>query len=150
MNQSMLVPYRLFEEPRVQNMVSKLGTCGKADFVDIYIRIKMCKGVYPLDAVMGMAGGKKGHLNRLKRLLTKFELFVIDNGMVSLMEGLRPRDFVRRESNQKRTEKVKELEERTYEGTLMPEDLKQMDCEAKEKLKSQIREENEKELLAFE
>ncbi len=142
-------PFRLEEDERVKNLRARLGFEGMGMFWEVYRRIRLGGGQYPLDSIILMAEGKAARVKKIQRLLTEFDLFLIDMGMVSMGSGLTVKSFKARHSVIDLQNQVDEIQERTYDDTLMPEELAAMDAQAKERLQTRIKENNQHALLDF-
>lgn len=143
-------PFRLEEDERIKRLKSKLGFEGMGIFWEVYRRIRLGGGQYPLDSIILMGGDKASCVKKIRRVLTDYNLFLIDMGMVSMSTGLTVKSFKNTaDSVGSLQQKVNEIEGRSYAGTLMPEELAAMDTQAKEQLQSRIKENNQHALLEF-
>lgn len=137
-------PFELESEPRVQKVFDKMWFTGIGIWKIIYEKLKLGKGTYPVDSIMATAGGKKSRERQIQRVLTEFDLFTIENGMISLREGLNTSHFIHKESIAKKTKKANELENKDYSDNIFPEESKALDLEAARQLKEEIKEQTAK------
>jgi len=131
-------PYELDKEERIQKLYNKMWFTGVGILEFIYKKLRLGKGSYPLDSILATAGDKKIRRRQIERVLTKFDLFVIDNGMVSLRPGLNMSDFKKRDTLTKKAKRAAELTQKDYSDNLFPEDAQRMDLAEAEKLNSEV------------
>lgn len=139
-------PYELDQEPRIQKLYQKMWFTGIGILEFIYKKLRLGKGSYPLDSILATANGKKTRLRQLQRVLNDFDLFIIENGMVSLRPGLNTNDFIRRDSISKKAKRASELTQQDYSDNLFPEDAQRMDLAEAERLNQEVRDANAEEL----
>lgn len=139
MSSSYLNPYQLYQEPRIQKLYQKMWFTGTGIFEFIYRKIRLGRGVYPLDSIVSEAGPSKKRQAQVKRVLTQFDLFVIEHGMVSLRPGLNTSDFIRRESLEQKARKASELCTRDYKGEIFPEESRALDRAEAARLEKEVR-----------
>lgn len=138
--------FGLEEEPRVQTLLRRMSFEGIGIFDMVVRRVRLGRGLYALDSVLAMAN-TEARRRKVQRVLTEFDLFVMENGMVSLREGLSASSFNRSESIKDKVKKVDEIQKRTYNDTFFPVELQAMDAEAADTINEEIR---EKVMKAFE
>lgn len=142
MSSSYLNPYEIYSEPRIRNLFAKMWFTGTGIFDFIYRQIRKGNGRYPLDSLLLKAGANKRRHAQMKRVLTDFDLFLIENGMVSLRPGLNTSDFVRRESLHSKVLRAQELATRDYRDNIFPEESRAMDRAEAVRLEEEVREAN--------
>jgi len=137
-------PFGLSAEPRMAKLQKKMWLDGPGIFWYIYEKLRLGGGRYPLDSIMLIAGNSKARQRKVSRVLTEFDLFIIENGMVSLQSGLSVADI----SPKKRvtpSDQVGEIRQRLADGysdNLFPEESRQMDEAAITRIQDEIRETN--------
>lgn len=132
-------PFELCMEPRIQNLRSKMSFEGMGIFWDIYRLIRLGSGKYALDSIIGLADGRPAKERKVRRVLTEFRLFIVENGMVSLQPGLSASDFVTKEKSLSAKARIAaNIGSEGYENSLFAEEMHQMDEEARQKLQQQI------------
>lgn len=130
--------FGLEEEPRVQTLFRRMSFEGIGIFDMVVRRVRLGRGLYALDSVLAMAN-TEARRRKVKRVLTEFDLFVVENGMVSLREGLSASSFNKGESVKDKVKKVSEIQKRTYTDTFFPEELQAMDEKAADTFNDEIR-----------
>lgn len=149
-----LHPYELENDERMKLLDKKIPDSGMGVFWKIFYRLRRGNGTYALSGLIAeIAGDSRLRRKRLERVLNEFNLFIIENGMVSLAQGLtvselRPR-HERNISNKDKLKQVQEKIARGYDDTIMPEALRQMDLDALQRVQDDVRIENEKQLIQF-
>lgn len=131
--------FGLEEEPRVQTLFRRMSFEGIGIFDMVVRRVRLGRGLYALDSLLAMANTETRR-RKVKRVLTEFDLFVIENGMVSLREGLSASSFSKTESIKEKVKKVNEIQKRDYKDTFFPQELQAMDEKAAETINGEIRE----------
>jgi len=144
-------PYELEQDERMKRLDKKFPDSGHGVFWKIYHRIRLGNGTYPITALYAeISGSNKQRQHRLRCVLTDFDLFIIENNMVTLANGLtiselHPRQD-RQPSSSDRLKKIQENIQKGYDNTLFPEESRQMDEEALQRVQEDIREANEEQL----
>lgn len=146
MSSSYLNPYEIYSEPRIRKLYEKMWFTGTGIFDFIYRQIRKGNGRYPLDSLLLKAGTKKRQQAQMKRVITGYDLFLVENGMVSLRPGLNTSDFVRRESLHSKVQRAQELTTRDYRDNIFPEESRAMDRAEAVRLEQEVREANLKEV----
>lgn len=132
-------PFELCLEPRVQNLRRRMSFEGMGIFWDIYRLVRLGSGKYALDSIIGLADGRPTKERKIGRVLTEFNLFIVENGMVSLQPGLSASDFVTKEKSlTAKARMAANIGNEGYDNTLFPEDMQQMDDEARRTLEEQV------------
>lgn len=132
-------PFELCLEPRVQNLRHRMSFEGMGIFWDIYRLVRLGSGKYALDSIIGLADGRPIKERKIGRVLTEFNLFIVENGMVSLQPGLSASDFVTKEKSlTAKARMAANTGNEGYDNTLFPEDMQQMDDEARRTLEEQV------------
>lgn len=130
--------FGLEEEPRVQTLFRRMSFEGIGIFDMVVRRVRLGRGLYALDSLLSMAN-TEARRRKVQRVLTEFDLFVVENGMVSLREGLSASSFNKGESMKDKVKKVDEIRKRTYTDTFFPEELQAMDEKAADTFNDEIR-----------
>lgn len=144
-------PFELENDPRILRLDKVFPDSGFGVFYKIRNRICLGGGQYALSGIVAELGGNNTRRKqRLERVLTDFDLFVIENGMVALAQGLTvselyPRN-ARHQSNTDRLKQVQQNIQKGYDGNLFPEESRQMDEEALQKVQSEIRAQNQEQI----
>lgn len=144
-------PFGLSAEQRMANLQRKMWFEGTGIFWYIFEKLRLGGGKYPLDSLLLAANGSEPRQRKIQRVLSDFDLFAIENGMVSLQSGLSVADLLpkRRISPQ---DKVAEIRQRIYNGyddNLFPDDCKEMDESALVRTQQEIRMHNAVEISQF-
>lgn len=144
-------PFGLSAEQRMANLQRKMWFEGTGIFWYIFEKLRLGGGKYPLDSLLLAANGSEPRQRKIKRVLSDFDLFVIENGMVSLQSGLSVADLLpkRRINLQDKVAEIRQRINDGYDDSLFPEDCKQMDESALESAKEDIRERNHRELQSI-
>lgn len=134
------------------NLQRKMWFEGTGIFWYIFEKLRLGGGKYPLDSLLLAANGSESRQRKIKRVLSDFDLFAIENGMVSLQSGLSVADLLpkKRLTPQNRVAEIhKIMDEEEQTPNLFPEESRQMLEDALESAKEDIRERNEAELNAL-
>ena len=137
-------PYELEQDERMKRLDKKFPDSGHGVFWKIYHRIRLGNGTYPITALYAeITGNDKRRRHRLRCVLTDFDLFIIENNMVMLSNGLtiselHPRQE-RKPSSSDRLKQIQQNIDEGYDSTLFPEDLRAMDNMSIENIKDEIR-----------
>lgn len=132
-------PFELCMEPRIQNLRRKMSFEGMGIFWDIYRLIRLGSGKYALDSIIALADERPAKERKVRRVLTEFRLFIVENGMVSLQPGLSASDFVTKEKSlSAKARMAANIGSEGYENSLFAEEMQQMDEEERQKLQQQI------------
>ena len=140
-------PFALLKEQRVKTLVERMGIVGTGILLHIYLLLRKCGGKYPLDSIMGLAKGRQQE-KQVTRVLTEFDLFRIDDGIVSLQSGLSAAEL-RPGSTVKPKDMAGEIRQKLregYDGEMFPEEFRQMDSETLVRVNVETREHNEQEI----
>lgn len=147
-------PYELENDARMKLLDKRMPDSGPGVFWKIFYRLRLGNGTYPLSAIISeIAGENKVRRRRVERVLNEFNLFIIENKMVTLANGLTISDIhprnERKPSTQEKLEKIQQNISEGYDNTLMPDELRQMDETALKKVQSEIREANADQLASI-
>ena len=147
-------PYELENDERYMLLRRKMWCEGTGIFWDVFMRLKRGNSTYPVSAILEeISGGRDTRKRKVSRVLTEFDLFVIDDGMVSLSTGftmneLHPRSE-RKKSSRERLEKIQQSIADGYDDTLFPDETREMDEQALQSVQDEIRENNQAELSSL-
>lgn len=141
-------PFGLSTEQRMANLQRKMWFEGTGIFWYIFEKLRLGGGKYPLDSILLAANGSEPRQRKIKRVLTDFDLFAIENGMVSLQSGLSVADLLpkRRVSPQDKVAEIRQRIEEGYDDNLFPEESREMDESALVRTQKEIRNRNEAEI----
>lgn len=146
-------PFELEKDGRIRRMDQALPDSGFGLFNKIRNCICLGGGSYALSGLLSelTAGShREQRRKRLERVLTEFDLFVMEAGLVRLAPGLTVKEMYPREertaSPSERLKKVEASMGKGYDEELFPEDSRQMDQTAAQRLREEIRSENLKAL----
>lgn len=147
-------PFELENDERIRRMDRLLPDSGFGVFIKIRNRISRGGGSYALSGIMSeLTASSQKRRRRVERVLTEFDLFVVEDGMVRLAPGLTVKEMYprgeRTESPSERLKKVQESMSRGYDEELFPEEMQRMDAAAAAALSQEIRSENQKALEAL-
>ena len=142
-------PYELDQEARIQKLYRKMWFTGTGILEFIYKKLRLGKGTYPLDSILATAGNNKARRRQLERVLNDFDLFVIENGMISLRPGLSTTDFIHRDTISRKARRAAELTQQDYSDNLFPEESREADLAEAQRLNEEVREHNESQLIQF-
>lgn len=133
------------------NLQRKMWFEGTGIFWYIFEKLRLGGGKYPLDSLLLAANGSEPRQRKIKRVLTDFDLFAIENGMVSLQSGLSVADLLpkRRINPQDRVAEIRQRIDDGYEQTFFPEECREMDENALSQAQQEIRDRNEAELQSI-
>lgn len=133
-------PFELEFEPRMQTLRHKMWCEGIGIFWEVYRLVRLGRGQYPLDSILALAEGRQARERKIGRVISEFNLFLVENGMVSLQPGLNVSAFVQRDSIRKKAKTASTIGQDDYDNTLFPDDMQQMDDEARRILQQQVSE----------
>lgn len=147
-------PFELENDERIRRMDRLLPDSGFGVFIKIRNRISRGGGAYALSGIMSeLTASSQKRRRRVERVLTEFDLFVVEDGMVRLAPGLTVKEMYprgeRTGSPSERLKKVQESMSRGYDEELFPEEMQRMDAAAAAALNEEIRSENQKALEAL-
>lgn len=140
--------FRLEEEPRVMSLKQKMWLEGIGILWTVYRQIRLCNGKYPLAGLLLLAKGSKPRERKIMRVLTEFDLFTIENGIVQLQSGLSAAEL-NPDRNISPRDKVAEIRQRLsngYRDNIFPDECREMDETALDKSVQEIRNQNAEEL----
>lgn len=146
-------PFGLSTEQRMANLHKKMWLEGSGIFWYIFEKLRLGGGKYPLDSILLAAGSNASRQRKIKRVLTEFDLFCIENGMVSLQSGLSVADLLpkkRLTPQDKVAEIHKAMEDEASVPGLFPEESRQMLESALCNAQQTIRDQNARELSCYE
>lgn len=132
-------PFELELEPRMQTLRRKMWCEGIGIFWEVYRLVRLGRGQYPLDSILALADGRETRRRKIGRVISDFNLFLVENGMVSLQPGLTVSAFVQRDSIRKKAKRAATIGQKGYDDTLFPEEMQQMDDEARRILEEQVK-----------
>ena len=140
-------PFALLREARVKVLKSNMGIEGTGILLHIYLLLRQCNGKYPLDSIMGLAKGKLQE-QKVRKVLNKFNLFKIENGIVQLQTGLSAAELKPNSTVAPKDKPgfVRQRLKKGYDDTLFPSELREMDETALDKSVQKIRDNNATEL----
>ena len=130
------------------NLQRKMWFEGTGIFWYIFEKLRLGGGKYPLDSLLLAANGSEPRQRKIKRVLSDFDLFAIENGMVSLQSGLSVADLLprRRISPQDKVAEIRQRINDGYDDTFFPEECREMDESALVRTQQEIRDNNAREL----
>ena len=147
-------PYELENDERMKLLDKRIPDAGHGVFWKIFYRLRLGNGTYPVSAIVSeISGDSKVRRRRVERVLTEFNLFIIENGMVSLATGLTISEIIprhdRKPSSREKLEKIQQNIAGGYDNTLFPDETREMDEAALLSVQNEIRANNDKELIQF-
>lgn len=142
-------PFALLREARVKDLKKCMGIEGTGILLHIYLLLRQCNGKYPLDSILALAKGKLQE-QKVRKVLNKFNLFKIENGIVQLQTGLSAAELKPNSTVPPKDKPgiVRQRLRNGYDDTLFPSEIRQMDEEALTAANEEIRERNASELFS--
>lgn len=140
-------PFALLREARVKVLKSNMGIEGTGILLHIYLLLRQCNGRYPLDSIMALAKGKLQE-QKVRKVLNKFNLFKIENGIVQLQTGLSAAELKPGSTVPPKDKPgfVRQRLKKGYDDTLFPTEMREMDQVALVQSEQEIRDKNAAEI----